>query len=121
MDKGITYAPWTAIKSQVLTDFVMEWTEVQMPSAAINQECWMMYFDGSLMKKGVDAGLVFISPFAIRMRYVVRLYFPASNNVPEYETLVNGLCIAIDQVMKDSSCHDPMMATYCQEVRRLEE
>ena len=28
MDQGITYAPRTAIKSQVLADFIAEWTEV---------------------------------------------------------------------------------------------
>ena len=52
MDQGIAYAPRTAIKSQVLADFIVEWTEVQMPPAVINQEYWTMYFDGSLMKKG---------------------------------------------------------------------
>ena len=41
-----------AVKSQVLADFNVEWTEIQMPPAAINQEYWTMYFDGSLMKKG---------------------------------------------------------------------
>ena len=62
MDQGISYAPRTAIKSQVLANFVVEWTEVQMPPATIDQEYWTMYFDGSLMKKGADIGLVFVSP-----------------------------------------------------------
>jgi hypothetical protein len=51
MGEGITYASRVAIKSQVLANFVAELTEVQMPPAAIDQEYWMMYFDGSLMKK----------------------------------------------------------------------
>jgi ribonuclease HI len=55
-----------------------------------------MYFDGSLMKTGVGAGLLFISPLRVHMRYVIRLHFVASNNVAEYETLVNGLRIAIE-------------------------
>ena len=38
MDQGITYAPRTAIKSQMLADFIAEWTEVQMPPAVIDQE-----------------------------------------------------------------------------------
>jgi hypothetical protein len=46
----------------VLADFVAEWTEIQTPLAAIDQECWMMYFDGSLMKKGAGVGLFFVSP-----------------------------------------------------------
>jgi ribonuclease HI len=54
-----------------------------------------MYFDGSLMKAGVGAGLLFISPLGVHMRYVIRLHFPASNNVAEYEALVTGLRIAI--------------------------
>ena len=49
------------IKSQELADFIAEWTEVQTPLAIIDQEYWTMYFDGSLMKKGADAGLVFVS------------------------------------------------------------
>jgi ribonuclease HI/transposase InsO family protein len=97
-----------------------------------------MYFDGSLMKTGAGAGLLFISPLGKHLRYVLRLHFPASNNVVEYEALVNGLRIAIelgvrrldargdsqlviDQVMKNSHCRDPKMEAYCDEVRRLED
>ena len=55
-----------------------------------------MYFDGSLMKKGADTGLVFVSPLGVCMRYMVRLHFPSSNNVAEYEALINGLRITIE-------------------------
>ena len=55
-----------------------------------------MYFDGSLMKTGAGAGLLFISPLGVHMRYMVRLHFPASNNATEYEALINGLQIAIE-------------------------
>ena len=55
-----------------------------------------MYFDGSLMKTGVGTGLLFISPLGVHMRYMIRLHFAASNNVAEYEALVNGLQIAIE-------------------------
>ena len=119
-----------AIKSQGLADFVVEWTEVQMPPADIDQEYWMMYFDGSLMKKGADSGLVFASPLGVLMRYMVRIHFSSSNNVAENEALINGLRIAIklgirrlnvrgdsrlviDQVKKKSSCHNAKMTTYC--------
>ena len=56
----------------------------------------MMYFDGSMMKKGTGVGLVFVSPLRVRMRYMVHLHFPSSNNVAEYEALINGLQIAIE-------------------------
>ena len=67
-----------------------------MPPAVIDQEYWMMYFDGSLMKKGTGVGLVFVSPLRVRMRYMIRLHFPSSNNLAEYEALINGLRIAIE-------------------------
>ena len=41
-------------------------------------------------------GLVFVSPLGVRMRYMVWLHFPSSNNVTKYEALVNGLRIAIE-------------------------
>jgi hypothetical protein len=62
MGEGIMYAPQNAIKSQALTDFITEWTKVQMPLAPIDLEYWTVQFDGSLMKKGAGVGLVFISP-----------------------------------------------------------
>jgi hypothetical protein len=34
-------------------------------------ELWTMYFDGSLMKTGVGAGLLFISPLGIHIHYVI--------------------------------------------------
>ena len=40
-----------------------------------------MYFDGSLMKKGAGVGLVFVSSLVVRMRYMVHIHFPSSNNV----------------------------------------
>ena len=96
MDQGITYAPQMVIKSQVLADFIIEWTEVQTPPVVVDQEYWTMYFDGSLMRKGAGASLVFVSPLEVRMRYMVHLQFPSFNNVAEYEALINNLRIAIE-------------------------
>jgi ribonuclease HI len=138
MAETISFAPRKAIKSQVLADFVAEWADTQLPAAPIQPELWTMFFDGSLMKTGAGAGLLFISPLGKHLRYVLRIHFPASNNVAEYEALVNGLRIAIelgvwrldargdsqlviDQVMKNSHCRDPKMEAYCNEVRRLED
>jgi hypothetical protein len=91
MGQNITYTPCSAIKSQVLADFIAEWTEIQTPPVSIEHETWIMYFDGSVMKEGASVGLVFISPLSVRMEYSVRLHFPASNNTAKYEALINGL------------------------------
>jgi hypothetical protein len=100
MGQNITYAPRSAIKSQVLADFVAEWTEMQTPPAKIEHETWIIYFDGSVMKEGAGVGLVFISPQGVRMEYMVRLHFPASNNTAEYEALINSLRIAVELGIK---------------------
>jgi ribonuclease HI len=138
MGKTLSFTPQKAIKSQVLADFLAEWTDTQLPTTPIQPELWTMYFDGLLMKTGAGAGLLFISPLGKHLRYVIRLHFPASNNVAEYEALVNGLRITvelgvrcldargdlqlvIDQVMKNSHCYDRKMEAYYDEVRRLED
>ena len=80
-----------------------------------------MYFDGSVMTPGSGAGVVFISPDGSRLCYAICLHFSASNNTAEYEALINGLRIIIEQVMKESSCKSPLMAAYYQEVCKLED
>jgi hypothetical protein len=62
MGKTLTYALCKEIKSQILMDFVAEWMDTKLPSLQIQVECWTLYFDGSVMKTGVGAGLLFISP-----------------------------------------------------------
>jgi hypothetical protein len=129
LGETISFAPRKAIKSQVLVNFVAEWVDTQLPAAPIQPELWTMFFDGSLMKTGAGAGLLFIAPLGKHLRYVLCLHFPASNNVAEYEALINELRIAIelgvrrldargdsqlviDQVMKNSHCRDPKMEAY---------
>jgi ribonuclease HI len=138
MGETLAYALRKAIKSQILADFVAEWTDTQLPPPQIQAECWTLDFDGSIMKTGASAGLLFVSPLGEHLRYVVRLHFPASNNMAEYEALLCGLKIAtetsikrldvrgdsqlvIDQVMKNASCHDDKMEAYCNAVRALED
>ena len=82
--------------------------------------------------------MVMISSDGSRLRYAICLHFSASNNAVEYEDLINGLRIAIelgatrlyvhgdselvvDQVMKESSYKNPLMAAYCHEVRKPED
>jgi hypothetical protein len=96
MGETLTYALRKAIKSQILADFVAEWTDTQLLPPQIQAECWTLYFDGSVMKTGAGAGLLFVSPLGEHMRYAVRLHFPALNNMAEYEALLCGLKIAIE-------------------------
>ena len=95
MGHNIRYIPRTAIKSQALADFVVEWTDVQLPTPDVTHEYWTMYFDGSIMAPDSGARVVLISSDGSRLRYAIRLHFSASNNTAEYEALINGLRIAI--------------------------
>jgi hypothetical protein len=88
MGETLAYAPHKAIKSHILTDFVAEWTDTQLPPPQIQAECWTLYFDESVMKTGAGASLLFISPLGEHMRYAIRLHFPTSNNMAEYEALL---------------------------------
>src|SRR5204863_4330793 len=100
-------------------------------------EYWTMYFDSSLMVEGAGAEIVLISPTGERLKYILQNYFPASNNVAEYEALLHGIRIAIslgirrlavrgdselviNQVLKEYSCTNTKMLAYCQEDRKLE-
>src|SRR5437764_2285831 len=96
-----------------------------------------MYFNDSLMIEGAGAGIVLVSPTGERLKYVLQIHFPASNNAAEYEALLHGLRIAIslgirrlavhgdselvvNQVQKEYSCTSTKISAYCQEVRKLE-
>jgi ribonuclease HI len=64
-----------------------------------------MYFDGSMTKTRAGVGLLFISSLGVHMRYVIQLHFVASNNIAEYEALVNGLRIAIELGFRHLDVH----------------
>jgi hypothetical protein len=123
MGLDISYVPQTAIKSQALADFVAEWTVTQQPPPPVTQEHHNMCFDGSFTLNRDEGGVVLISPKGDQLLYVIWLHFHATNNVAEYEALVNGLRFAarlgvqrlyicnnfelvVNQVMGESNCCD---------------
>jgi hypothetical protein len=122
----IEFCPRQATKSQILADFVSEWTEIQMPPPKERPEHWIMYFDGTLNLGGAGAGVLLISPQGEQLKYVLQIHYKASNNGVEYEALIHVLHIAvslgikrllafgdskviIEQVNKDWDCVKDMM------------
>ena len=65
-------AKW-AIKSQVLADFVAEWTEAELPKEYGAYSNWIMHFDGSKMLAGLGAGVVLTSPTGDTVQYVLQI------------------------------------------------
>ena len=59
-----------------------------------------MYFNGALNIEGVEAGILFVTPSKDELRYVLRIYFLASNNDAEYEVCLRGLRIAAELSIK---------------------
>ena len=134
---SIKFKSRPTIKSQALADFVAELTEIQEPIAATCPEHWVMYFDGALNINGAGVGILFITPTKDKLRYVLRIHFPASNNAAEYEACLHGLRIAVElgvkclmvygdstlvinQLNKDLSYSSEKMDAYCAEIRKLE-
>jgi ribonuclease HI len=82
-----------AIKSQVLADFVADWT----PSATkgdpiISKPVWEVQCDGAYCHLGSAAAAVLKSPSGIKLRYALRLNCDnCTNNMAEYEGLLLSL------------------------------
>jgi ribonuclease HI len=120
-----------------VVDFIVEWTDLSTPPDQGPIEYWKMYFNGSLNIDGAGAGVLFISPTNEQLRYVLRIYFPASNNATEYEACLHGMqitvelgvkrlyvygdsALVINQLNKDWDTTSEKMDAYCKEIRKLE-
>ena len=97
----VRYKPRTAIKGQVLADFIVEFApendiltgEERPKNTEQNAEkkCWALYVDGAANSRGSGLGIVLISPEGELLEQAVRLGFGASNNEAKYEALLHGL------------------------------
>jgi hypothetical protein len=92
----VEFIPQRAIKSQALTDFIVEWTDSGLRGIDKLLDHWVMYFDGSYTLKGAGADVVLIPPEGDILKYAVQFEFPAMNNIAEYEGLITGLRLAKD-------------------------
>nr|ABF94998.1 transposon protein, putative, unclassified [Oryza sativa Japonica Group] len=134
----VHFVPQTTIKSQVLTDFVADWT---MPDNKSDNQgdnaTGTMAFDGALNSQGAGAGFILTSPSGDQFKHAIHLNFRATNNTAEYEGLLAGIRAAAtlgakrlivkgdselvaNQVHKDYKCSNPKLSKYLAEVRKLE-
>ena len=60
---------------------------------------WTLYFDGSKLK-GAGAGFLLIDPKGIRICLVCILEFDCTNNIAEYEAIIQGLKKYLDLNIK---------------------
>jgi ribonuclease HI len=138
----ITFEPRTAIKSQVLADFIVDWTGPITQPDGPTEKVWTIHCDSAWCHAGAGAAAVITSPTGVKHRYATRLSFAlesdrCTNNVAEYEADILGLrklralgvttCIiktdskvVAGQVKKDYAAKDPALMQYLTAVRSLE-
>ena len=93
----IRYKPKTAIKGQILADFVMEFTSAEPAEKAQTEtspSIWKLSVDGASNAQGSGAGLILTSLEGIDIEYALRFGFSTSNNEAEYEAVIAGLNLA---------------------------
>ncbi|XP_057791071.1 uncharacterized protein LOC131008197 [Salvia miltiorrhiza] len=106
----ITFKPRTALKSQVLADFIVDFTP-NLTMQADKEICcmterpdqtgiWKLYVDGSSNMRGSWLGLVLISPQGDTVEQSIRCQFKATNNEAEYEAMLAGLGLAKEMGVK---------------------
>ena len=107
----LDFRPRHAIKSQVLADFIVEWTPppsvprgsdpdsdptpVEPRGLVFTETHWTLYFDGSARQQVCGARVILIDPSEDQVKYMVHLEFKATNNMAEYEALIFGLSAAL--------------------------
>jgi ribonuclease HI len=145
----LDFIPHHAVKSQVLTDFIIDWTPSASPpggsddnepeprASVFTGPHWTLFFDGSSRKQGVGVGVVLLAPHGDQIKCMVHLDFKATNNMAEYEALLSGLSttlslgvrqllvkgdskLIVKQVKGDCSCNDPQLAAYLLHAHKLE-
>jgi hypothetical protein len=89
----ITFEPKTTIKSQVLADFIVDWTKPITQPDVPAEKVWTIHCDGAWCHAGAGAAAVITSPTGVKHRYAARLSFAlesdrCTNNVAEYEAVI---------------------------------
>jgi hypothetical protein len=92
----ITFEPRTMIKSQVLADFIIDWTGPTWPQEESPEKVWTIHCDGAWCHAGAGNTVIITSPAGVKYRYAGRLSFAleldrCTNNIAEYDAIILGL------------------------------
>ena len=89
----IQYCLRTAIKGQIVADFIAEFTQLKGKEVKATAQ-WSIHTDGSSNRRAEGAGVVIQTPEEDKIKCMIRLDFPTTKNEAEYEALVAGLNLA---------------------------
>ena len=89
----IQYRPQTAVKGQIVADFIDEYTQLEGKGVEGHKQ-WSIHMDGSSNQHAGGTGVVIQTPEGDKIECMIRLDFPTTSNEAEYEVLVAGLDLA---------------------------
>ncbi|XP_071695358.1 uncharacterized protein [Rutidosis leptorrhynchoides] len=121
----ISFSPQSAVKGQVLVDYLAETAgdiEVSHESKEIPpppEQLWEMHTDGACGPEGAGAGIVLKSTEGEDYTFALRFNFPVTNNEAEYEALLSGIRLVANQFNGIFEAHDELMQKYLKLVQEL--
>ena len=92
---NLEFVSKTAIKGQVLADFLAEFTNMPETKEIEIEKKWIIYVDGSSTKKNGGAGVLLITLDREELGSSLRVKFRITNNEAEYEAVIAGLEMAL--------------------------
>lgn len=82
----------STIKSQVLADFIADWTPSAFDTTLQFEEpVWIVHCDGAWGAAGVGITAILTPSNGPKLRYAARLQFLTTNNIAKYEVVLLGL------------------------------
>ena len=131
----VQYHLRTAIKRQVVTDFIADFTNMEGQGVEEYPQ-WSIHMDGSSNKQAGRTGILLRSPKGDDIECMVHLNFPTTNNEAKYEALVARLDLAkaagatsvvihcdsqvvTNQVNSDYECKGERMKKYLKQVKKM--
>ena len=89
----VQYRPCTAMKGQVVVDFIAEFTNMEGQGAKEHSQ-WSIHMNESSNRQAGKVGIVLHSLEGDEIECMVHLNFPTTNNEAKYKALVVGLDLA---------------------------
>jgi len=97
---SLTYKSLKAVNGQIVADFIVDHSIVEVMSSSANLRPWKLYLDGSSHKNGTGIGILILSPQNELIKFKFRLNQFCSNKEAEYKALITGLEIWLEMGSK---------------------
>jgi ribonuclease HI len=128
----LDYKPLSAVKGQVLADFLVKHDMEEEEVCTVDGDVWRLWFDRLVCSQGQGIRCFMASPNGMTYELSIRLEFGCTNNQAEYEALLSGLEVlaemgpqraevfgdsklVIQQVNGESQCLDGVLNEYKEE------